>query len=463
MPGFQKSVDSRLPGGSRVVRTAGVAAVFFAILALGVGGVAWGAGSATVRVSVSSGGVQADSYSGLPITSAVSADGRYVAFASPATNLVAGDTNGRPDVFLRDLTTGTTQRVSVSSAGVQGNKGSGAYFHQLGNLAISADGRYVAFASGATNLVPNDTNTAQDIFVRDLVAGTTRRVSVASTRAQANGDSFHPSISQDGRFVAFASSATNLVAGDTNRHADVFVRDRATGSTRRVSIRGGAATGVQGNGTSDMTSISGDGRYVAFLSDASNLALHDTNKTGDIFVRDRATGTLRRVSVSATGAQANRGSIAPAISADGQHVAFWSDASNLVAGDTNRVSDVFVRDLGTRTTRRVSVSASGGQANNWSNNPTISADGRYVAFDSGASNLVAGDTNQDTDSFVRDRTSATTVRVSVSSTGAQAIGNSYAAAISADGRYVVFDSDATNLVASDTNAATDVFARGPLP
>ncbi len=350
---------------------------------------AWSASGSgvTSRVSVASDGRQGNFDSQTFRAPAMSADGRFVAFESSASNLVAGDTNGRYDVFVRDRLAGVTRRVSVGAGG-QANNGSD-------SPAISADGRFVAFYSDASNLVAGDTNGRSDVFVRDRLAGVTRRVSVGAG-GQANSESFGPAISADGRFVAFYSYASNLVAGDTNGRSDVFVRDRLAGVTRRVSV----GAGGQANSDSFGPAISADGRFVAFDSSASNLVVGDTNGTFDVFVRDRLAGVTRRVSVGA-GGQANSDSLSPAISADGRFVAFESNASNLVAGDTNATDDVFVRDRLAGVTRRVSVGA-GGQANSSSGSPAISANGRSVAYTSNASNLVRGDTNGAQDVFVRD-------------------------------------------------------------
>jgi Tol biopolymer transport system component len=239
-----------------------------------------------------------------------------------------------------------------------------------------------------------------------------------------------------------------LVAGDNHGIPDVFVHDRQTGATERVSLD---STGTQANGWSTYSAISADGRSVAFRSSASNLVVDDTNDLDDIFVHDRQTGATERVSVDSTGAQANDYSLVPAISADGRYVAFASFASNLVAGDNNGILDVFVNDRQTGATERVSVDSTGAQANGWSDYTAISADGRYVAFGSIANNLVAGDTNGPIDIFVHDRQTRATERVSVDSTGAQANDYSVDPAISADGRSVAFGSIASNLVAGDTN------------
>jgi Tol biopolymer transport system component len=400
----------------------------------------------TERVSLGSGGLQgnADSYAG-----PLSADGRFVAFASYADNLVAGDTNGVIDAFVRDRLSGATERVSVASAGGQADGCSDI-------PSISADGRYVAFFSHATNLVTGDTNGVSDVFVRDRRSRTTERVSVATGGAQANSDSYSCCISADGRFVAFSSNATNLVAGDTNMASDVFVRDRLNGTTERVSVD---SAGAQADGGAAVTSISADGRFVAFYSSATNLVAGDTNGVDDVFVRDRQLGTTERVSVSSAGAQGNDYSLACSISADGRLVAFESYATNLVAGDTNVSEDMFVHDRQTGLTERVSVSTGGAQGSSTSAPGQISASGRYVVFESVANNLVAGDTNHLADIFVRDRQLGSTVRVSVDSGGAQGNADSEWPSISSDGRFVTFTSSATNFVAGDTNGALDAFLR----
>jgi Tol biopolymer transport system component len=400
----------------------------------------------TQRVSVGSAGAQGNGQSQYP---SISGDGRFVAFYSSASNLVPGDTNGVWDVFVRDRQLGTTECVSVSIAGAPGNA-------ESANCPISADGRYVAFSSLASDLVPGDTNGAWDDFVRDRLTGTTERVSVDSAGAQGNDESTNSSISADGRYVAFSSRASNLVSGDTNLRKDIFVRDRQLGTTERINLGVG---GVQANRDSYEPAISADGRFVAFHSDAFNLVGGDTNSRLDVFVYDRQLGTTERVSVDSAGVQGNDMSVFPSVSADGRFVAFHSVASNLVGGDTNGSADVFVRDRQLGTTERVSLDSQGVQGNNHSVDPLISADGRYVAFASGASNLVGGDTNGFDDIFVRDRQLGTTERVSLDSAGAQGNDHSVEPAISADGRVIAYWGWASNLVPGDTNAMGDVFIR----
>jgi uncharacterized repeat protein (TIGR01451 family) len=320
--------------------------------------------------------------------------------------------------------------------------------------SISADGRYVAFESAGNILVPDDFNFASDIFVHDRQTGLTTRVSVASDGTEADGESFTPAISADGRYVVFGSYATNLVGGDSNGLYDVFVHDRQTRQTTRVSKAPGRA---QANGFSYAPTLSADGRFVGFESYASNLVTGDTNRQNDVFVHDRQTGRTTRVSVASGGIQADGYSYSPTLSANGRFVAFYSSATNLVTGDTNAKEDVFVHDRQTRRTTRVSVASDGKEANGESYSPSLSADGRYVTFESSAVNLVTGDSNRLDDVFVHDRQTRRTTRVSVASDGKEANGESYSHISSADGRFVAFFSSATNLVAEDTNATGDIF------
>lgn len=355
----------------------------------------------------------------------------------------------------------TTTRVSVGPSGVQANGDSGEHTAAIPygsgehGVAISSDGRWVAFQSLASNLVVGDTNDQEDVFVHDRQTGATTRVSVSSAGAELDNTSARPVISANGRWVAMDSMASNAVGGDTNGVSDVFVRDLEQGTTTRVSIGPG---GSQGNGGSFGASISADGRWVAFTSAASNLVTLDTNGAWDAFVHDRQTGTSARVSVGSDGSQGNSGAETVVISADGRWVAFHSYSSNLVPDDSNNRADVFVHDRQSGTTTRVSVSSAGVQANDDSRGPAISADGRWLAFTSQATNLVSGDTNNTWDVFVHDRQTGTTTRASVGPGGLQANAHSDLPTISADGRRVSFASPASNLVPGDTNGAYDVFA-----
>jgi len=408
-----------------------------------------GAGpGATTRVSVGAGNTQGDGRSFIP---ALSADGRYAAFYSDASNLVAGDTNGARDAFVRDLQTGETTRVSISSSGGEANGDSFA-------PAISSDGRYVAFASSASNLVDGDTNDANDVFVRDRQSNTTARVSVGFDGSQANGGSDQPSLSGDGRLVAFTSAATNITSGDANGNRDAFVYDRQTGTAVNISVD---SAGTQADLDSFTPMLSANGRFVAYTSFADNLIPDDLNEGSDVFVRDLQANTTERVSEYTGHYEGEGDSLRPSISADGRYVAFDSDDWNLVWGDTNDDFDVFVNDRATTVTTRLSIDDSGTQSSGASNRPSISADGRYVAFYSEASNLVPGDTNGATDVFVHDQRSGATKRISVGSSGAEANGDSVRPALSANGRLAVFESDATNLVSGDTNGFTDIFLNDP--
>ena len=319
--------------------------------------------------------------------------------------------------------------------------------------SISADGRYIAFDSQVRDLVAGDTNDASDVFLRDTKTGTTTLVSVGTTGPADQGAS-GASISSDGRHVAFNSSSTNLVGGDTNGQSDIFVRDMQTGTTTMISV---STAGGLGNAASGDPSISEDGRFVAFRSDASNLVAGDSNGTSDIFVRDTLSGTTTRVSTGAAG-EANAYSQSPRISSDGRHVAFASGASNLVAGDSNGFADLFVRDTQDATTTLVSTSTAGDPANSGTFNSTISADGRFIAFDSTASNLVGDDGNGSTsDIFLRDTQSDTTTRISRGVDSAEPNGASHSPSISPDGRYIAFSSAATNLTDGEANGGYDVF------
>jgi Tol biopolymer transport system component len=383
----------------------------------------------------------------------ISADGRFVAFVSQAPNLVADDTNSVADIFVHDRQTGKTQRVSVGTAGAEANGASN-------GPAISADGRYIAFTSAASNLVAGDTNHSSDIFAYDRESGETRRVSVSSDGVQGTSSSSGVAISADGRHVAFASSAPNLVPDDTNSGAtnsnyDLFVHDLESGQTQRVSV---SSDGAQAIGNSFAPSLSADGRYVAFMSNAPDLVAGDTNRAYDAFIHDNLSGDTQRLSVTSAGGQANDASQLPKLSADGRYVAFRSFATNLAARDTNGQADIFVLDRQTRETRRVNVSSAGAQAGLGSTSfyHTISADGRYVAFASSAPNLVAGDTRGD-QAYVHDLQTGETRRVSVDDAGVASNDSSFELSLSADGRCVAFRSDAPDLVDGDTNNAGDVF------
>jgi hypothetical protein len=369
---------------------------------------------------------------------AISADGQIVVFASKATNLVAGDTNGQWDIFVHDNTTGVTERVSVDSSGAEAND-------DCRNPSISADGMVVAFESAATNLVAGDTNARYDVFVHDRATGITERASVDSSGAQANDGTQGSNVSADGNTVVFGSFASNLVAGDTNGMSDFFVHDRASGITERVSVD---SSGAESNDYSIYRpSISADGRVVAFDSLASNLVAGDTNGVLDVFVHDRTTGITERVDVDSAGNETT-GRIfqGPTLSGDGQVVAFPDDATNLVPGGTNGWLQVFAHDRNTGVTELMSVDSNGVEANYGAQDPRISTDGRCVAFVSDSTNLVAGDRNNYDDVFVHDRIGGFTDCASLGLAGVPAYGESRVPALGADGEIVAFSSDAGDLV-----------------
>ena len=385
---------------------------------------------------------------------AISADGRFVVFDSEATTLWPGDT-GNIDIFLFDRQSDTLELVSVAADG-----GFGDDFSE--NPALSFDGQFVVFESDATNLVAGDTNGRKDVFVRDRTIGTTERISVTAGGAEANQGSDEADISADGRFVAFASSASNLVAGDTNGVNDVFVRDRQLGTIERISV---SSAGIEGDARSYRPNISDDGRYVVFQSAATNLVPGDTNGWEDAYLHDRQSGATERVSLGDQGQEPNMDASFPAVSADGRYVVFSSAANNLVADDTNGFPDVFVRDRVNGTIEIVSLGNSAEQGNQFSAAPSITPDGRIVLFYSGASNLVAGDTNGRSDVFARDRWSGTTWRLSETADGTVGDDNSQLGrnAISATGEYTAIISQAANFLPGDTNGRRDAYvARLPI-
>ena len=404
------------------------------------------------RVSTAADGTEGQ---GAAIRPQFSADGRYVVFESNSESLVAGDTNGWWDVFRRDLVTGDILRVSTDANNTQVTLG-GSRAH------ISADGRYVVFQSGADNLVAGDANGVIDVFRKDLKTGAIVGGSTHATGALAgNFESTDPKLSADGRYVVFESGASNLVAGDANNVTDIFRKDLVTGAIVRVSTD---TTGAEAaGGASYGANISADGRYVTFESGASNLVPNDTNGKFDIFRKDLVTGEIMRVNTDATGAGAmGGGSYGANISADGHYVVFASDATNLVEGDANGQRDVFRKNLVTGEIIRVNTGSTGAEATGGhSLDPRISADGRYVVFESEATNLVADDKNGMRDIFRKDLVTGEIMRLSVADAGMQgsqeADAKSTRSSLSPDGRFAVFESVATNLVVGDNNAAWDVF------
>lgn len=402
---------------------------------------------------------QSDDHSFL---AAVSQDGDRVAYESQGTNLATGSQEAEGlDVFGRDRATKATTLVSAQSLPAAPPPS-----YSSVRPSISAGGRYIAFESNSDRLIP-DSNGVADIFIRDTQNSTTIRASVDSGGLDSNGGSYAPSINRhsgvtpglDGRYVAFESDATDLVGGDTNGMRDIFLRDTTGGTTVRVSLDSG---GAQANGHSFAPSVSGDGNLVAFCSYASNLVAGDTNGVADIFVKNLTTGAISRVSTSASAGQASGASTRPVISENGNVVAFLSVAADLVPGDGNGVADVFVKTVSTGAIVRASVGASGNESNGAAANPSLSGDGRMVAWDSAATNLTGDESLGYSDVYVRDLQLGTTVRASVDTGDGEADGDSVAPALSGDGLFVAFYTSATDLIEGDINGKFDVVIRGPL-
>ena len=386
---------------------------------------------------------------------AVKADGSLWAWGSNVYGQLGDHTKNGASTPQPVLNFGVT---TLAASAANGASGASVSEGLSGVFDVSENGRYVAFESDASNLVPGDTNACSDVFVLTVASGTIERVSVDSNGVEANGACVYPSISEDGRLISFTSRASNLAPGDTSTITDIFVHDRQTHDTRLVSV---AYDGQhQLSNWSDWSSISADGRFVAFTSDARNMVAGDTNSTFDVFVRDLEGGTTQRASLAYDGGQASEPCSGPAsISGDGRYVAFQA-IGPLVADDTNGVTDVFVRDLAgdTSAIQRVSVTRDGQQSTGGSLLPAISDDGRYVTFVSGAS-LAPEDSNTASDVYVRGLETATLELMSVADDGSQPFGFSHhRPAISADGRYVAFTSNAA-LVLPDAVYTWDVFVR----
>ncbi|HEX8684036.1 MAG TPA: hypothetical protein VF707_17075 [Ardenticatenaceae bacterium] len=423
----------------------------------------------TTRVSVAPDGSDGDNNSA---GAEISADGRFVAFHSRAGNLVSNDTDTCShsfdanclDVFVKDRQTGEMTNVSVATDGTEGNKGSF-------GPSLSADGRYVAFFSEATTLVSGDTNEEHDVFVHDRDTRETTRVSVASDGSQADGGPTfngyeHPVISGDGRYVAFNSIATNLVTSDTNEAVDVFLHDRETAQTIRVSV---ASDGTEANGAAYSPSISHDGRYIAYMSYATNLVSDDTNtfcgdagneNCPDVFVYDRVTRETTRVSVASDGMEADGHSTRPLISGDGQLVVFTSSAGNLSGREFPTTFDAFIHNRATGETEVVTHIVASDEGAQGATVTDISPDGRFVVFHT-ERRMAEEDTSGCSfssppycaDVYLRDLQAAYNdfTRVSVATDGTQGDELSIEGTVSGDGRYVAFESLATTLVGDDTN------------
>ena len=411
------------------------------------------AAATTEIVSLGNNNQQGNAGSMVP---ALSADGRLVAFQSDAGNLVPNDNNGTKDVFVRDRTQNTLRRVSVRSDGGEAAGDSSA-------AAISGDGRWISFQSTAGNLVNGDTNGASDIFLHDLQTSITTRISVSGSGQQGNAASYDPAISYDGRYIAFWSLASNLSTADTNSRSDVFVHDRVSGATFRVSVAG---NGQQANDSSSYPSISDDGRYIAFESYASNLVANDLDGYKDIFVHDWVGLATERVSLNNGGQSGSGDSFGAAISRNSAFVAFTSLAANLVPGDANNHADVFLYNRDTNQIQRVSIGDGENEANGSSGQASLAGGGDHVVFRSQATNLVGNDGNGQADVFLRDVPAGSTELISVGVGGVAPAGLSEHPVVAVGGTLVMFDSTAPNVVIGDANGVHDVFARdriGPPP
>lgn len=365
-----------------------------------------------------------------PATSpSVSADGRYVAFATDASNLVSGDTNGVTDIFRRDTQTGTTIRVSVGHTGGQLTAASS-------DPAISANGRFIAFISESGSVVNGDTNDAPDAFLRDVQSGTTIRVSIDATGAEAPEGAGEVALSGDGRWVAF-STASALISTDTNEDTDIYARDTVANTTVRITTATGGWE----------PAVNGDGRYFAYSTTCG--------ATGCVYRKDRIGGGNLKVSVPTSGTNPNGQSYNATITSDGTKMVFESEASNLVSPiDANGTVDIYLRNITTSTTTRVSVSGAGGETNEWSFEPSASSDGRYIAFISRATNLTSViETDTNIDVYVRDLSVGTTARFSTSPFGTALDADSVSPNLAADGSMLAYVSFASNVI-------TGVTARG---
>lgn len=392
------------------------------------------------------------------IQPAVSADGRFISFESNAGDLVAGDTNGINDIFHYDRVFKTTTRVSVSSSGTQANG--------LSEFSdISDNGRYIVFSSRATNLTadtypgpvadpdnPGFTIQPKQIFLRDTSTNTTKLITTIGGTASgsaANNISTKPVISADGRYIVYESLSSNITTTDTDTISDIFRFDTVTNTTVLVSVN---TNGTKGNAGSEEASVSDNGRYIAFASDASNIG-GTADLITDVFYRDMNTGITQAVTSGSNAAAGFNDSQQPVISSDGKYIAFESFRVDLVSNqDTNGTQDLFLYNTSNKVFSLISRTPAGAAGDARSGHPGISSDGRYIVFESAASNLdTVSDTNNDIDIFVRDTTLNITTRISTDLTGTVGPGLSEKPRISSDGRYTVFSSKSP-LVADDTQA-----------
>ncbi len=399
------------------------------------------------RISVDVNGFESDGASTQPV---MSLNGRFVAFVSTATNLVPGDTNGVGDVFLRDLQLGTIERVSVGPGGVECT-------HSCSYPAVSDDGRYVAFNT-ATALVASDTNNALDVYLRDRLQDTVELVSIGASGALGDGPSFGATMSGDTRYVLYTSWATNLVPGDTNAVRDIFLRDRLLGTTERISVTSTGGEGSDSSGSSTLSSyITPDGRHVVFGSIAPNFVAGDTNNDQDVFVRDRVTSTTSLLVQAPGGGVPSGGADLYSMTRNGRYVGFVSSASDLVPGDTNGMSDAFVLDRTTGVVERVNITHTGVESIGSAWAPVASEDGRIVLFSTAAPDIVAYDPNDKREVFRRDRAAGRSERFVPNALAAPPGQDLFAAVMSGDGQSVAFSYIGEDITVVDTNSASDIY------
>jgi Tol biopolymer transport system component len=387
----------------------------------------------------------------------ISASGRFVVYDSDAGNLVAEDLNGRTDIFIRDFKAGTTKLVNSALGGGVGNGGSA-------RPTVSGNGRFIAFLSTSTDLIAGGTNGLAHVFVRDRKKGKTELISKSSVGTQANGGSLDAVISADGRWVAFESGADNLVVKDTKGKRQIYLFDRDTDKLILVSRNN---AGTAGNGQSEEPAISANGRYIVYQSSATNLKSKDNKSRLQIFLFDKRKKRTEFISRNKMGKAGNDHSVNPAISGDGARVVYASAATNL-GKDTNGRADAYMRDRKARKTSRVSLNWKGKQLNGGNaganSEPDISASGRWVAFKSSAKNATKGSTHSGVyyHIYARDLVSGTIKRISRRAKPAN--DESDEPELSRDGTFVSFRSDATNLIkGGDANGdKEDIFRRGPI-
>jgi hypothetical protein len=382
----------------------------------------------------------------------LSNNGRYAAFESVATNLVVDDENELQDIFVHNIKTGKTRRVSITSDGDEVTDESSSA------PALSGNGRRVAFISDSEDLVGGDNNEVTDIFVHNLETRKTKRVSVSSNGDEGDqpaGD--QPDVSRNGRFVAFHTTS-QLVGKDNNDDADIYVRDLRERRTHLVSIHsnGDAVT----DGESIYPQISENGRFIVFNSSSSELINSDANGVVDVFIHDRQTGRTRRVSVNSNGNEVARDSQYPQVSADGRIISFDS-TGGFVSADDNDVSDVYVHNRETGRTKLVTRGHNGGSTDQESSYTSLSPNGRMIGFYSYATNLIANDPDGDYSAYVYDRVTKKIRMVDRDSSGDPGDGLSYVIGMSGDGRMVLFASEAGHAQV-DENDVNDVYRRGSL-